>query len=110
MMIRMGYLPTNADVSKVASATRVLAITQAFNAVLRGGPRDHERGRDFSLVAKITSDILESVGSPEEDLKNQLSSMMLMTDEQAQVVNINELSDGRHTVDLQPTGEKEHAK
>jgi len=100
-MMRMGYMPSNVELSKIASATRTAASIRAYESAIRGGPRDHERSRDYALVAKSMTEMLAAVGSPEEDFQKELSSIMLRRDE-AEIPYIHQLSSGRHTVEMQP--------
>lgn len=107
--LRMGFMPNNADLSKMAAVGRAGAVLQGTNAVMRGGYKDHERARDFALTAKAFHELIESVGSPEEDLQQQLTSLMLQTDTKPPP-SIHELTDGHHTTELQPIAESDHAE
>lgn len=100
-MMRMGYMPSNVEISRIAAATRNAATARAMEAAIRGGHKDHERGRDWSIVAKAMSEMLEAVGSPEEDFQKELNAITLKTEE-SEVPHIAELSDGDYTEDLLP--------
>jgi hypothetical protein len=98
-VIRMGVLPSNVELSRLAKAARASALIGVAESTSRLQP---ERGRDFALVAKMMSEVVEQIGDTEIDLKSGLASMILETEE-ASVPHIKELSDGSsHTLDVQP--------
>jgi hypothetical protein len=103
--MRMGLMPSNVELAKLASAARVAATIKVLESLYGNSA---ERGRDYALIAKVMSEMLESVGSPEEELQENLKSLTLHT-ESAPVIHINQLSAGQHTVDIQPIGETKNA-
>lgn len=103
-MLRMGFMPSNVELSRIASATRIAANVQAFSSSLRGAFGDSERSRDYAQVVKTMTEVLDAVGSPEEDLTHQLTTL-LQTDK-SEMPTIKQLG-GSYTVDVQPTAAPE---
>lgn len=102
-VIRMGVLPSNVELSRLAKAARASALIGVAESAVKSQP---ERGRDFALIAKMMSEIVEQIGDTEVDLKTGLATMLLETDG-TEVPHIKELSDGSHTVDIQPLETRE---
>jgi len=103
--MRMGILPTNNELAKIASAARVAATIRTLEAAMNGDP---ERGRDYAIIASSMNQMMDTIGVPDEDLKEGLTNLVLQT-EDAPVPHIHQLSSGQHTVDLQPIGEEKDA-
>lgn len=96
--LRMGLLPTSLDIARLAEATRAAAISSGLDMAVRGLPA---QGRDFSLMAKMMTEIIESIGDPANDLQAGLSKLAIETDDQ-DIPNLKQLSDGSHTLGLEP--------
>jgi hypothetical protein len=101
-IMAMGYMPSKAEFSRIMYAGRNMAAVQFMAATMRHWS---EGSRDFSLAAKNANELLESVGSPEEDLHTQLNSAMLLTDGETPPM-LDDLSSGNHTVDVLPINER----
>lgn len=98
--MREGFMPTRADVSKMASALRVAAIARAFEGILEQRP-DAISIQSYALTAKLMSEVIESVGDPSAGLQKQLQQLSVRTDTE-RVPTLLQLSAGRHTTDLGP--------
>lgn len=96
--LRMGLLPNAVDVARLAAATRVAAITGGLDMAVRGLPGP---GRDYSIMAKMMTEILDSIGDPANDLQDSLSRLAIDTEEQ-DIPNLKQLSEGSYTLDLEP--------
>lgn len=107
-VIRAGYLPSNVEVGKLAGAARNVALVGVLESSMRGSSA---QGRDFALVAKMMTEIIEQAGDAQNTLDRELHRLMLET-ESGKVPHINDLSGGEHTLDLQPLpkGEPDHVK
>lgn len=101
--IRMGIMPSNMEVSRIVKATQVVASARALETAL-----DYRasQSRDFGFVSKMMTEILESVGDLEEDLQEGLRGMTLRTEDR-EVPTVKELTDGSHTLDVQPIIDEE---
>lgn len=99
-MMRMGFMPGHVEVTRIASTARTAATVRTLESVMRGGPYDHERGHSYANIAMIMNNMIESIGSPEEELQHQMS-VLLRTDD-ASPPDIHQLTGGHHTVDVQP--------
>lgn len=75
--LRMGLLPTRLDIARLADATRAAALAGGLDMAIRGLPT---QGRDYALMGKMMTEILESVGDPSNDLQAGLSKLMLDTE------------------------------
>lgn len=104
VQMRMGVNPEKIDVAGRMSATRDMATLRSLEALHYAGPGDASRAFNYAMTAKIMNELLETVQKPDEQLREQLSAIALRTDDRP-VPSIHQLSDGRHTVDLQPTQE-----
>jgi hypothetical protein len=104
VQMRMGVTPEHVDVAGRMSATRDMATLRALETLHFAGPGDAGRAFNYAMTAKIMNELLETVQKPDEQLREQLSAIALRTDDRP-VPSIHQLSEGRHTVDLQPTPE-----
>jgi len=109
-LLRRGIMPSNVQISRIVSATRLTATIKADEALLEG---KSGMSRDYAIVAKAMSEILQETGEVEEGLQEGLSRLVLKTDER-RLPNVKQLSGGHHTLDLQPPieteGEPVHGK
>lgn len=96
--LRMGLMPTDMDVARVAGAARLAALAGNLDLSLRGLPT---LAKDYALSAKLMTEILESVGDPSGDLQEGLQKLAIETDED-EVPYIHQLSEGSHTLDVAP--------
>ena len=97
-LLRRGIMPSNVQISRIVSATRLTATIKADEALLEG---KSGMSRDYAIVAKAMSEILQETGEVEEGLQEGLSRLVLKTDER-RLPNVKQLSGGHHTLDLQP--------
>ncbi len=101
--MRYGYMPTKADLSRLASATRVAALVRAYDVMLDGRASEAAgAGQGFALIAKLMGEILEDVGGGDELLASQLHQLAVKTDTQP-VPTLFQLSQGNHATDMGPT-------
>lgn len=98
--MRMGLMPSQVELARLANVTRVAATVRAFEATMAGGPQGAIRARDYAVVAKTMSEMITDMGSPDLELQKELQQLALVTDE-AGVPHIGEL-EGTHTVELEP--------
>lgn len=99
--MRMGFLPTQFDFTRLLQAAKHMAIMQAASAVGVAGRGDAAASRDYSLTAKIMQEMLQEVGSADSDLQRELQMFALKT-EQENLPYVGELTDGSYTVEVQP--------
>lgn len=97
-VMRMGIIPNNLNVAKIARAARAISAVGVVDCALQGKT---EMARDYAITAKMMSDMLEQVGEVEEDLQEGLARIALATDSR-EVPHIKELTDGEHTLDVEP--------
>ena len=102
--VRLGLMPKNVELAKLVAATRALAVGRAMDQLVRGGKADAVR--DLTTAANTMNELLAALGSPEEELQESLYALSLETDDR-DIPHINQLSDGQHTVDLQPEALKQ---
>lgn len=101
-VIRAGMLPSRLDVGRLVAATRIVSVVQAGEAADRGQPG---MGKDYALIAKMMTEILEQTGDPSKTVSEGIADLELMTDT-APTPHIKELS-VEHTLDVQPLQERE---
>lgn len=106
-MMKLGIMPTNVQISRIATIARLAAVVRSAEGSLLGNA---EKARDFALTAKILTELMDSVGDVSGDLQRSLQGMVLDTDA-SEVPSIEQVSAGNHTVDLLPvrTGEEANA-
>lgn len=97
--LRMGLLPQNLEVAKIASAARTAATVLTFDSLTRGDKPEISQG--YALTAKLMTEVLEATGTPESELFGQLHQLML-EQEHDPVPQIGELTEGNHTVEVMP--------
>lgn len=97
-MIRVGIMPTGAQISRIAVAGRMAATVRSVENTLLGRA---EPARDFALTAKLLNELLESVGDVSSDLQKSMISMALDTDA-SEIPSLQSLTEGNHTTDLLP--------
>jgi hypothetical protein len=101
--LRMGILPSNVDICKLAAAARSAALVGAVECTMAKKP---DAARDYTLAAKMLTEILDQIGNVDEELQAGLSKLILATDDRP-IPHIKQLSGGEHTVDLQPIIDEE---
>jgi len=99
--MRMGLMPAEMDLPKVLSRGRDMAAMSAYEALCMNGAKDAEKARDMATIVKTFTDVLEVVVKPDENMREQLSQIAMRTEDKP-VPYIHELSQGKHTVDMQP--------
>jgi len=104
--MQLGYMPGQVELSRLADATRTAAQLQMMASSVVGGPGRAAEARDWSMVVSAMTQLIADIGSPEAELQKELQQLGLKTEE-AMVPHIKELSDGSHTVDLQPIGDSD---
>lgn len=98
--MRMGLMPSQVELARLANVTRVAATVRAFESTMAGGPMGAVQARDYALVAKTMSEMILEIGSPDIELQKELQQLALVTDEST-LPYIGEL-EGTHTVSLEP--------
>jgi hypothetical protein len=101
--VRMGLLPDNAGFSKVMATARFVGAVRSIEAAMRNGHHDHERSQSYMSMVSTANTVLESVGSPEEDLQSRLS-MIQLQNEEGDVPLLEEISRGLHTEEIEKPG------
>ena len=94
-------MPSKVDLSRLAHATRVAASLRAYDATMSYAPTAAQTGRDFAVVARVMTDLINEIGNPDIELQRELQQLSLQT-ENVRTPMLSQLSDGNHTMDLQP--------
>lgn len=102
--MRTGYMPPPIDLPTVMSRVREIMILRSAESGLDRGPMAARNSLDFSGAAKNVHELLEAIGTPDDELKRDLTSLLLAHSD-APVPTIHQLTHGEHTVDVQPTTE-----
>lgn len=102
--IRYGYMPESIDLPSLMARAREVLGVRAMEAGLDRGPMAARQALEFTASMKNVSDMLEALGDPGEDLQRNLMNLMLDND-RSPVPYVHELTEGKHTVDVQPTAE-----
>lgn len=99
--LRMGLMPSQVELARLTQATQMAATVRVFETVMRGGPTAALHGRDYAVIAKTMSEMLEDMGSPDLELQRELQQLKLKTDTQA-ITHVGEL-EGEFSVEMEPT-------
>lgn len=100
--IRMGITPAGVNFAELMERVRVVAGIKAYQWVMDDGLKSGENARHFIGVAVEASDLLERSANPEEKLRERINNLNIRHDHTS-IPHINQLSEGRHTTDLQAT-------
>lgn len=103
--LRMGLMPAKVELARLTKVTQMAATVRAFEQMIQGGPSAAIRGRDYALVAKTMSEMLEDLGSPDAELQKELQQLKMQTDARS-VPHIGELG-GDFSVDMETTPKRE---
>lgn len=110
--MRLGIMPSQLELSRMASAARVAATARTLESLLNDAPNSATNARDYSQVSSSMTELIQALGSPDAELQKELQQLQLATDH-SELPHIAELSDGHHTTDLNPRevieGEAEEA-
>lgn len=96
LLLRLGSLPSNVELTKLVKATQCAATASTLEATLAGRPR---RARSLAAVAATMTSIIESVGDPEGEFAEELNRLVVVTNEHVPPL-VHEL--GAHTTDVMP--------
>ena len=100
--MRMGFMPCRAELGKlVALAQQASAVRTVSTMMTQYGPQAASEARDWALTTKLLGEVSADIGRPDADLQRDLQALALRT-ESSEVPHISVLTDGNHTVDLQP--------
>lgn len=106
--LRMGITPVGVNFAELMERVRVISGIRTYQYVLEDSSFAAENAKNFISVAQAATDLLERAAKPEELLLEKFNSLRLLTDA-APIPQINELSGGRHTTDLQVIEMEEEA-
>ena len=98
--IRYGFLPSQVDMARILRAAEYAAGVRTIESLAVTGPQSPSHARDFSIVARNMGELLEIVGSPDDQLQRDVMAMLLDTDS-SQPPLVEVLSEGQHTADMQ---------
>ena len=99
--MRLGVMPSQLELSRMAAAARVAATARTLESLLNDHREAAADARDYSQVSKSMTELIQDLGSPDAELKKELQQLQLETDHST-VPHIAELSAGHHTTDLSP--------
>jgi len=99
--MRLGYMPAQVDLARLADVTRKAATVRAFDATMSTHPHAAAQARDFAMVAKSMTELIGEIGSPDQELQRELQQLTIKTNDTRPPL-VQQLSEGRHTLDLQP--------
>jgi len=100
--MRYGFRPDRIDVVELLETAKEIATIRVVEESMARGPNAAQNTRDFSTALQNLHTLTDSVGSPDADLQRNIMNLMLKTDGK-EVPYVHELTEGDHTVDVQPT-------
>ncbi len=78
--LRMGLMPSQVELARLLSATRLGAIARADEAIHNGSRQDAAAARDYVFTAKLITEMIADIGSPDMELQRDLQQLMLETE------------------------------
>lgn len=106
--LRIGFMPDPAGLPRLLSSGRMLGAVRMNEAMMTNGKDDAQRAAYYAQAVKISHEVLESTGNPEEDFHSKLANLTVQTD-QPEVPMLHELSGGNHTGQMEPGEGERHA-
>lgn len=100
--VRMGMSPAGIQFSDILEKTRDIAAIKCFQAVMEDGRWESEKAQNYMNIARGATELLERQAAPEELLLEKFNTLMMENDDRP-LPNIRQLSEGRHTTDMQVT-------
>ena len=98
--MRLGITPKNVNFAELMDRVRVAAGLRAYQWVMEDSPAAGEIARNFMSVATDATDLMERSARPEEKLLERFNALGIEQDT-GSIPHSNQLSGGKHTVDLQ---------
>jgi len=100
--VRMGMSPVGVQFSDILEKTRDVAAIKCFQSVMEDGRWESEKAQNYMNIARGATELLERQAAPEELLLEKFNALQMATDDRP-LPNIKQLSEGRHTTDMQAT-------
>lgn len=100
--MRYGFRPESIDIASLLQAAKEIAAIRIAEEALARGPNAAQITRDFSSALYNLYNLSDSVGSPDDELQRNIMNLVLETDG-TKVPYVHELTEGKHTTDVQPT-------
>lgn len=97
--LQMGFIPDSIDLKKITEQSEALAHYRLIEALSAGGRDYDHRALNLVTTARILAELKEAKLRPEDELKNQLSTLAVKTAETGLPL-VHEVTGGRHTVDM----------
>lgn len=102
--VSLGVMPKNINILDVLTQVRMMSALRAYQAAIVNGPSSADQGASYMSMSNMAHQMMETVIKPEDQLRNDLMNIGLKTKAfETQVIA--KLTDGKHTVDLQPEPE-----
>ena len=99
--IQMGILPSKLDLARLLRFNNAIALGRSMSAGLIGGPKAAADMRDYMLAAKLSKELMDDAVDPDAELQKQIHTLTVRT-EAEEVQHLSLLSEGQHTVDMEP--------
>ena len=107
--MRMGFMPSNVEVARLAEAARGAALARVLSAELTFGPDSAGEALNHAIVAEKMSALLTELGSPDSALQKELHQLALRT-QTGPVPHISELAGESVTLELSPSVDKKETE
>ena len=103
LQIRHGLLPNRIEYGRIAEATRTAALGASYECSVRGGPRDAQSARDYSVVATNMDALIRERGGGEDTIRKSLVALGRDT---TIVPSVQQLTGGNYTDCVDPVEEE----
>jgi len=99
--MRFGYMPDRIDLARLVNAAASTAAVRVLEELGSAHPMSGKNAHHFSDVATNMFNMLELIGSPDEDFRKNLTVLGLETEELENVKTVEAVTDGQYTSDMQ---------
>lgn len=99
--MRFGYMPDRIDLARLVNAAAVIATSRILDELSSSHPHAARNSEQFSQVATNMLTMLELIGSPDEEMRKDLTALGLETDELDTVKGVEVLTEGTYTSEMQ---------
>jgi hypothetical protein len=103
-----GVMPKRMDVVSVLDTAWSQCVVRVAQHTGNGSPNDALMAAQYANTAEAITRLKATLGNPEEQLRNDLNRISVATTPH-QVPTIRQLSDGKHTTNLQPEPKEEES-
>jgi hypothetical protein len=105
--IQVGLMPAEAKLQEMLKGVQIVSLARTMQTLSSNGPDDAARAKDYMTTMKLATDLLAGMATPESEVVGAINRIGIKTSQVKPVPLLAEVSEGRYTRDLLPTGDAE---